>query len=221
MSVPDAPAVRDVPAAGSAGAAAPAPSLREIKKSRTRQHLAETALRMFAERGYTQTSVEEIAREAQFGVTTFFRHFATKEDVAFYDQGNWMEEIPQVLLDRSPEQVWSAVRDATLDYIEAFQDPQTGLGRIRRSLWLEEPAVARRFAEISLRWEAVVAQVIADGLGLDADRDPYPRMAANALIGAARAALWHQHRHGGSMLDYARACLAVVEPALLRPPPTG
>lgn len=188
--------------------------LRELKKSRTRQQLAETALRMFAERGYAQTSVEEVAREAQFGVTTFFRHFATKEDVAFYDQRNWMDEIPGVLADLPPERVWPVVKDATLAFIDAFEDPDSGVGAIRRTLWLEEPAVARRFAEISQRWETVMAEAIAERLGLDVDRDPYPRMAGMALIGAARAALWHQHRHGGSMSEYARACLAVVEPSL-------
>lgn len=192
--------------------------LRELKKSRTRQQLAETALRMFAERGYAQTSVEEIAREAQFGVTTFFRHFATKEDVAFYDQRNWMDEIPGVLRDLPPERVWPVVRDATLAYIDAFEDPDSGVGAIRRTLWLEEPAVARRFAEISQHWETVMAEAIADRLGLDVDLDPYPRMAGAALIGSARAALWHQHRHGGSMSDHARACLAVVEPSLAGPP---
>jgi AcrR family transcriptional regulator len=194
------------------------PSLRELKKWRTRRELAETALRMFAERGYAQTSVEEIAREAQFGVTTFFRHFATKEDVAFYDQGNWMDEIPGVLRDLPPERVWPVVRDATLAYIDAFEDPDAGVGEIRRTLWLTEPAVARRFAEISQRWETVMADAIAERLGLDVDLDPYPRMAGAALIGSARAALWHQHRHGGSMSDHARACLALVEPSLAHPP---
>jgi AcrR family transcriptional regulator len=196
----------------------PASNLRELKKSRTRQQLAETALRLFDQHGYSQTSVEEIARQAQFGATTFFRHFPTKEDVAFYDQGRWMDELPSVLTDREPAEVWTAVRDATLAYIAAFQEPTTGFGPIRRRLWLEEPAVSRRFAEISLHWETVVAQVLADRLELDIDLAPYPRMAAAALIGAARAALWHQHRHGGSMIDYARACLDVVEPVLGTPP---
>ncbi len=191
--------------------------LRELKKTQTRQRLAETALRLFAERGYERTPVEEIARAAQFGVTTFFRHFPTKEDVAFYDQGNWMDELPSALVGREDDEVWAAVRDATLAYIAAFQDPDSGFGPLRRALWLTEPSVSRRFAEISLRWETVVARVLADRLGLDAD-DPYPRMAGAALIGAARAALWHQHHHGGSMIDHARRCLAVVEPCLRRPP---
>jgi AcrR family transcriptional regulator len=187
-------------------------------RHRARQRLAETALRLFAEQGYAQTSVEEIAREAQFGVTTFFRHFPTKEDVAFYDQGNWMDELPSALAGRDTGEVWTAVRDATLDYVAAFQDPGSGFGPLRRALWLEEPPVTRRFAEISLHWETVIARVLAERLGLDAD-DPYPRMAGAALIGAARAALWHQHHHGGSsMIDHARTCLSIVEPCLRRPP---
>lgn len=207
--------------AGDEAAAERPLSLRELKKSQTRQRLVDAALRLFAARGYTQTSVEEIARTAQFGVTTFFRHFPTKEDVTFHDQADMMAEMPKALAGTPPAEIWPAVRDTTLKYLKAFQDSETGLDQIRRTLWLEEPAVARRYAEICLQWETVVAQVIADGLGLDPDREPYPRMAAAALIASARAALWHQHRHGGSLVAHARDCLAVLEPSLTQPPLPG
>ncbi|GAA5159764.1 TetR family transcriptional regulator [Pseudonocardia eucalypti] len=196
-------------------------SLRELKKSQTRQRLVDAALRLFAAQGYAQTSVEEIARTAQFGVTTFFRHFPTKEDVAFHDQSDMMREMPKALTGKSPDEIWPTVRDTMLGYLQAFQDSETGLDQIRRTLWLQEPAVTRRYAEICLRWENVVANVLADGLGLDPDREPYPRMAAAVLIASARAALWHQHRYGGSLVEYAHHCLAVLEPSLAQPPLSG
>jgi len=64
-------------------AATPEPGRRERNRQRTHDALHSAAMRLFAERGYEATSVEDIADAAGVSVRTFFRYFGTKEDVLF------------------------------------------------------------------------------------------------------------------------------------------
>lgn len=61
-------------------------SLRERKKAKTRALIQKEALRLFRERGYTATTVEQIAEAAEVAPSTVFRYFATKEDLVLVDQ---------------------------------------------------------------------------------------------------------------------------------------
>src|SRR6266852_474455 len=56
--------------------------LRERKKLRTRRALADAALRMFTEKGFDATTLDELAEEAEVSRSTFFRFFPAKEAAA-------------------------------------------------------------------------------------------------------------------------------------------
>jgi AcrR family transcriptional regulator len=60
-------------------------SLRDRKRRRAEQVIRKAALELFAERGFDQVSVTEIAERAEVGRTTFFRYFGDKQEVLFPD----------------------------------------------------------------------------------------------------------------------------------------
>jgi AcrR family transcriptional regulator len=93
-----------------------APGRRERKKSRTRQDLVEAATELFATQGYSNTTIEQITELADVSTRTFFRHFASKEEVLF----------PQRF---HTEALLAAVADQpeTSNDLQAIRDAFTGL----------------------------------------------------------------------------------------------
>src|SRR5919201_4879044 len=64
--------------------AAPDLGLRERKKQRTRELIAETGRRLFKERGFDRVTVAEVARAAEVSEQTVFNYFPTKEDLVYW-----------------------------------------------------------------------------------------------------------------------------------------
>src|ERR1700682_3297200 len=58
-------------------------SLRERKKRLAKATIEETALRLFQQQGYEHTSIQDIADAVMMSTRTFFRYFASKEEVLF------------------------------------------------------------------------------------------------------------------------------------------
>jgi AcrR family transcriptional regulator len=63
----------------------PRAGLRERKKARTRASIQQEAMRLFAEQGYSATTIDQIAEAAEISQSTFFRYFPTKEDLMVQD----------------------------------------------------------------------------------------------------------------------------------------
>jgi AcrR family transcriptional regulator len=61
--------------------------LRELNAARTRALIADAAYALFAEQGYEETTMEEVADRADVGSSTLYRYFPTKESLALAPLG--------------------------------------------------------------------------------------------------------------------------------------
>ncbi|MEV0190681.1 helix-turn-helix domain-containing protein [Kitasatospora purpeofusca] len=77
---------------------------RERKKAATRQKIADTALRLFLERGYDAVGIRDVAAEADVAVTTVFAHFASKEALVFEQDQDFEQRLVHAVTDRAPHE---------------------------------------------------------------------------------------------------------------------
>jgi AcrR family transcriptional regulator len=176
------------------------------------QEILETALRLFTEQGYDETSIAQIAREAGVSQRTLFRYFGTKEDLL----GGNQDRFGQVMTDAIREQpaeagVWDALR-AGVAAVQALHDSrEQALERFRllhstaslRAGWLEKRL---RFQEdllplIGARMDAAVGRT-----------DPRARAVIATVFACLDAAsmTWVDNDGKGDIMDLYDECLAAV-----------
>jgi AcrR family transcriptional regulator len=168
------------------------PGLRERKKRRTKELIAETARRLFTERGFDAVTVAEVARAADVSEGTVFNYFPTKEDL-FY---SGMEAFEAALVDavrRRPagESVLRAFRGFVLDGAATLAAEGTAevIGRAARLIGASRSLQGRE-REVAAESTDALAALLAEEAGAPAD-DVEAWAVANALMGVQRALVAH------------------------------
>ena len=175
--------------------AIPTTGLRERKKAQTRTRIADTAMDLFAARGFDQVTVAEIAAAAEVGVTTVFNYFPTKEDLFYDRQDQVIEHLSLVIKARGPgESLAAACRQDMLELI-AVRDWRAGLVENIAHFYRlvdHSPALQARTRLITDLATTHLAATIAEELSIPADDIVTAATAAtltamrNALLGQAR-----------------------------------
>ena len=166
------------------------PGLRERKKARTRELIAETARTLFAERGFEAVTVAEVARAADVSQQTVFNYFPTKEDLVFWRLEAFEAELLGAIRDRpAGEPVIAAfgrfVRRPRGLLAERDAAARARLAGITRTI-AESPALLARERQTLARYTASLAALIAEEQGAGPG-DIAPTVAANALMGVHHA----------------------------------
>ncbi|MEV5967564.1 helix-turn-helix domain-containing protein [Kribbella sp. NPDC051952] len=140
------------------------PGLRDLKKARTRLRIAETAARLFAERGYERVAVSEIARAAEVAEQTLYNYFPTKEQLVTDREQQIQDRLGELIRSRpagtSPA---AAIRDFVLETVSAIRDMPAENARGNLGyLAAISPAVNRLALEMTDRQAAALATAISD-----------------------------------------------------------
>lgn len=191
--------------------------MRERKKQRTRRALIEAALRLFTDKGYEETTLAEIAAEADVSTRTFFSYFASKEDVVFHDSSVQLERLlglvaartpgeplPRLLLDIVRESLAQATEDDGLPLRDA---------PLRLALIMNVPALQARALHVlfdsQLRLTRALHDAYADQLDV-----VEAAAAVGALTGAAKLAVMASLERGDSMEQAMKAAVRAAEVAM-------
>jgi AcrR family transcriptional regulator len=183
--------------------------VRERKKRATRAQLEEAAFSLFARQGYDSTTVDEISEAAQVSPRTFFRYFATKEDVVFGDQGGDLDQL-RLAMQHGPGSDGDVVRDGLMAFsrlLDARRDDVLA----RRQLIADNPSLQGRVLRLEQTWAAAVADILAARAGTS--RPTFEQQVlATCAIGVLSAAVheWHAAGADEPLANYTLRALDTV-----------
>jgi mycofactocin system transcriptional regulator len=149
--------------------------------------LSHVGLELFVARGFEATTVDDIATAAGIGRRTFFRYFASKNDVPWGDFDGLLRRMAEHLRAVPPDvPLWDSLREAVVEF-NRFPDAEAPIHRRRMELILRVPALV---AHSTLRYDAW-RQVIAEHAGRRLRRPPdalEPQVIGWTCLGVALAA---------------------------------
>jgi AcrR family transcriptional regulator len=172
--------------------------LRERKKLRTRRAIQDHALRLFIERGYDATTVEQICAAAEISPSTFFRYFPTKEDVVIEDEYDPI--MAEVFRAQPPElSPIQALRAVFRDIFPAVYERERQALVTRTRMMFEVPALrARMFDSLRTGTLAVLSELVAERTGRSED-DARVQAFSWAVMGVLQSAMYAWLDSGGTI----------------------
>lgn len=165
------------------------PDRRERNKQRTRLAIRTAALDLFTERGYRDTTINDIAERADVAPRTVTVHFPTKEELLFDIEPFSLETLRNQLADRRhDESALDSLRDwmvTTMTTLEStrvesnqrFWEQRT----LRAQLITSEPELRGRARAGYYEFEQVLAAAIGEDLGQTGNA-LIPRLAAVTAV---------------------------------------
>jgi AcrR family transcriptional regulator len=165
---------------------------RDRRRAKLSDEIEVTALRLFALRGFSEVTVDEIADAANISTRTFFRYFATKEDLVL---GGIIEQIDgavSALAERpSGEPAVTALRFALSEVADDASDRHSKIDRWRAAVMIAEPGIAERGLQLLMRKHGEMTALVARRMEVDPGSDLRPGIITAAMVGALRAG-WHE-----------------------------
>lgn len=168
-----------------------------VPRSPISQRLAEAAAELFAENGYDQTTVDDIAARAGVSRSTFFRCYRSKEDVIFPDHDALLARVEARLRASTADTAIVAVTDAVRIVLAHYvEDAEVSLRRYR--LVGKVPALRDRENASVARYQRLFREFIAEWLGDAPDAALRAELMASSVVAAHNQVLRGWLRAGGT-----------------------
>lgn len=166
------------------GTPAQIPDLRSLTRETVRAQIAETAWSVFAERGFDDVTVNQVAEATGISRASFFRYFSSKEEAVFVALEAMGAEIATALEERPPQEPpWEALRRAFDAAMPNYaSNPARSLARL--NLTRETPSLRAHQLERQAQWRGLIGAALAIRTGRNRDD-----VQIEAVVGAALAAL--------------------------------
>ena len=183
-------------------------SLRERKKRLTQATIEETALRLFQQQGYEQTSIQDIADAVMMSSRTFFRYFASKEEVLLGPmrtiQSDGLRFLQQVAPTESP---YAALR-ATFEYLASQYQQQRASFLTRYQVVMQIPSIASVYLYELMETEPALCDALCSHLEAATNRQEI-RFLVAIFMAAFRVALeeWLEKEAQGDLVSLLREYL--------------
>lgn len=186
------------------------PSRRERKKSATHEALLDAALELFAEKGFTETTIEDIADRADVAPRTFFRYFPNKAAVLQSATDEHLERLRSLLAASPPgEPPLVSVMRALQATAADLQDNRDRI-RLQKQISIDAQldSGVDEFWNLWSRFEAI----LAEHLGVEVDADPAPALFTGIAIGVASGAVraWLAQGAEGELAPFFEAGFAML-----------
>ncbi|MEV5321320.1 TetR family transcriptional regulator [Streptomyces sp. NPDC052687] len=194
----------------------PVGTLAQRKRQLVADELTQAALNLLACEGFDAVTVDEIAAAAGVSKRTFFRYFASKEDVVVQFLAGMGAGMRDELAGRPAQEPPSAaLRHTVWCSIDACAGHADRALRVVQ-LILRTPALLARFLERQAQWRDALAAEVARRLGMDPAVELYPQLAAGMALTAFHTVLerWSDSDGAEDPAELTDRAFAVITPAL-------
>jgi AcrR family transcriptional regulator len=183
-------------------------SLRERKKRLAQATIEETALRLFQQQGYEQTSIQDIADAVMMSSRTFFRYFASKEEVLFGPMRAVLSEGIRFLQRVAPTESPHAALRATFVYLASLYQQQRARFLIRYQVAMQTPSIASLYLYALMETEPAMCEALCSHLQAATNRHEI-RFLVAIYMAALRLALeeWLEQEAQGDPVSLLREYL--------------
>jgi TetR/AcrR family transcriptional regulator, regulator of mycofactocin system len=200
----------------------PTTSLRQRKKDATQIAIADAAWELFAERGYHQTSINDIAERANIAPRTFFRYFPTKDAVVYPEFEELLGRLRQAFAARPADEPVMASLIGALTAMGESMSEETSRTQARLQLMksLEGEAIGEHFHQ---RLTDEVERLVLEREAGSPDADLRAKLASGVirLIMDTAREHWLQTGATEALPDVGHRCMSMMHDLLALPRPSA